>query len=211
MTEREKLLSGEYNNSRDPELLETYHQANNLLRKWSEISPMEGEEKFMILQLLLGNVGKVVWIEGPFYCDYGKHIFIGENTFINTNAVFLECNKIDIGKNLLIGPNVQIYTATHPLSAKDRLISNPDTNEAAETQLQKKMKIPNSNVKEAPYITQALPVQLGDNSWIGGNTVILPGVTIGSNVTVAAGSLVTKDIPDKMLAMGSPARLIRNI
>ena len=165
----------------------------------------------MILQLLLGKVGKGVWIEGPFYCDYGKHIFIGENTFINTNAVFLDCNRIDIGKNMLIGPNVQIYTATHPLSAKDRLISNSITNEAAETQLQEKMKIPNSNVKEASYLTQALPVQFGDNSWIEGNTVILPGVTVGINVTVDTGSLVTKDISDNTLAMGSPARVIRNI
>ena len=192
MTEREKLLAGEYYNSRDSELLEMYHHAKELLRKWSEISSREGAEKSKILQLLFGKIGNGVWIEGPFYCDYGRHISIGENTFINTNAVFLDCNKIDIGKNVLIGPNVQIYTATHPVSASDRIIRNTESN-------------------QAPYKTQALPVSIGDNCWIGGNTVILPGVSIGNNVTVAAGSLVTKDIPDNKLVMGSPSRLIRDI
>lgn len=93
---------------------------------------------------------------------------------------------------MLIGPNVQIYTATHPISASERIIQNPEPN-------------------QAPYKTQAFPVSIGDNCWIGGNTVILPGVSIGNNVTVAAGSLVTKDIPDNKLAMGSPARIIRDI
>ena len=192
MTEREKLLAGEFYNSRDPELLEMYHQAKELLKQWSDESSRNGEEKSRILQQLLGEVGKGVWIEAPFYCDYGKHITIGENTFINANAVFLDCNRIDIGRNVLIGPNVQIYTAIHPVSAVDRNILNPEP-------------------QQAPYKTKALPVRIGDNCWIGGNTVILPGVSIGNNVTVAAGSLVTKDIPDNKLAMGSPARIIRDI
>jgi len=192
MTEREKLLAGEFYNSRDPELLEMYHQAKELLKQWSDESSRNGEEKFRILQQLLGKVGKGVWIESPFYCDYGKHLTIGENTFINSNAVFLDCNRIDIGKNVLIGPNVQIYTATHPISASDRIIPKPESN-------------------QAPYKTKALPVRIGDNCWIGGNSVILPGITIGNNVTVAAGSLVTKDIPDNKLAMGSPARLVRDL
>lgn len=192
MTEREKLLAGEFYNSRDPELLEMYHQAKELLKQWSNVSSRNGEEKSRILQQLLGKVGKGVWIEGPFYCDYGKHLTIGENTFINANAVLLDCNRIDIGKNVLIGPNVQIYTATHPISASDRIIENPEPN-------------------QAPYKTKALPVTIGDNCWIGGNSVILPGITIGSNVTIGAGSLVTKDIPDNKLAMGSPAKIIRDL
>lgn len=192
MTEREKLLAGEFYNSRDPELLEMYHQAKELLKQWSDESSRNGEEKFRILQQLLGKISKGVWIEAPFNCDYGKHITIGENTFINANAVFLDCNRIDIGHNVLFGPNVQIYTATHPISASDRIILNPESN-------------------QAPYKTKALPVRIGDNCWIGGNTVILPGITIGNNVTVAAGSLVTKDIPDNKLAMGSPARLVRDL
>jgi maltose O-acetyltransferase len=192
MTERAKLLAGEYYNSRDPELLELYHQARELLKQWTEVSSRDGTEKSRILQLLLGKVGDGVWIEGPFYCDYGIHISIGDNTFINTNAVFLDCNRIDIGRNVLIGPNVQIYTASHPVSASDRIIQNPEPH-------------------HAPYKTKALPVTIGDNCWIGGNTVILPGVSIGNNVTVAAGSLVTKDISANKLVMGSPARLIRDI
>jgi maltose O-acetyltransferase len=192
MTEKEKLLAADFYNSRDPELLELYHQAKELVQKWSNVSSRNSDEKFSFLKLLFGSVGNGVWIEGPFYCDYGKHIFIGENTFINTNAVFLDCNRIDIGKNVLIGPNVQIYTATHPISASERIIQNPKHN-------------------QAPYKTNALPVSIGDNSWIGGNTVILPGITIGSNVTVAAGSLVTKDITDNKLAMGRPTKIIRDL
>ncbi|MCL6261551.1 sugar O-acetyltransferase [Aquiflexum sp. TKW24L] len=192
MTEKEKLLAGEFYNSRDPELLEMYHQAKGLIQKWSKVSSQNSEEKFSLLKLLFGFIGKGVWIEGPFHCDYGKHISIGENTFINTNAVFLDCNRIDIGKNVLIGPNVQIYTATHPISATERIVQNPEPN-------------------QAPYKTKALPVRIGDNCWIGGNTIILPGITIGNNVTVAAGSLVTKDIPDNKLAMGSPAKIIRDL
>ncbi|MCS4436668.1 sugar O-acetyltransferase [Aquiflexum gelatinilyticum] len=192
MTEREKLLAGEFYNSRDTELLEMYHQAKELLKQWSDESSRNGEEKSRILQQLLGKVGKGVWIESPFYCDYGKHISVGENTFINTNVVFLDCNTIDIGRNVLIGPNVQIFTATHPISATERIVQNHESN-------------------QAPYKTKALPVRIGDNCWIGGSTVILPGVSIGNNVTVAAGSLVTKNIPDNKLAMGSPARIIRDI
>lgn len=192
MTEREKLLRGEYYNSRDPELIEMYHRAKEILREWSVLSTREGEKRFRLLQDLFGNVGKGVWIEGPFYCDYGKHISIGENTFINTGAVLLDCNRIDIGKNVLLGPHVQIYTATHPLSASERIKSNPAPDEAS-------------------YRTRALPVKIGDNTWIGGNVLVMPGVSIGKGVTVAAGSVVTKDIPDDVLAMGVPAKVVKSL
>lgn len=192
MTEREKLLKGEFYNSRDPELIEMYHRAKEILREWSALSTREGEKRFRLLQDLFGNVGKGVWIEGPFYCDYGKHISIGENTFINTGAVLLDCNKIDIGKNVLLGPHVQIYTAAHPLTASERIKSDPGPNEAT-------------------YLTNALPVKIGDNTWIGGNVLIMPGVSIGAGVTVAAGSVVTKDIPDNVLAMGVPAKVVRSL
>jgi len=190
MTEKEKLLRGDFYNSRDPELLEIYHRAKSILKDWSALSSTEGIAKFELLQLLFGNIGKGVWIEGPFYCDYGKNISIGENTFVNVNAVFLDCNTITIGKNVLIGPNVQIYTATHPLNAQERIIPRPKPN-------------------QAPYLTQAFPVKIGDNCWIGGNSVILPGVEIGENVTVAAGSLVTKNIPDNVLVNGAPAKIVK--
>ncbi|PRY88136.1 sugar O-acetyltransferase [Mongoliibacter ruber] len=191
MTEREKLLNGDFYNSRDTELLEMYHQSKELIQKWQNLSSRDDLGKMEILKELLGSVGEGVWIEAPFYCDYGKHIFIGENTFINTGGVMLDCNLIKIGKNGLIGPNVQIYTATHPLLASERILSpSPDT---------------------APYLTKALPVTIGDNCWIGGNSIILPGVKIGDNSTIAAGSIVTKDIPSNVLAMGNPARVVKKL
>jgi maltose O-acetyltransferase len=190
MTEKEKLLSGEYYNSRDPELIEMYHRAKEILREWSALSTRDGEKRYELLRDLFVHVGKGVWIEGPFYCDYGKHVSIGENTFINTGAVLLDCNRIDIGKNVLLGPHVQIYTATHPLAAGERIKNNPLQGEAS-------------------YLTRALPVKIGDNTWIGGNVLIMPGVTIGAGVTVAAGSVVTKDIPDNVLAMGVPAAVVK--
>lgn len=192
MTEWEKLLRGDFYNSRDPELLEMYHLSKSILKDWAALSSREGAAKFDLLQKLFGSIGKGVWVEGPFYCDYGKNISLGENTFINVNAVFLDCNTITIGKNVLIGPNVQIYTATHPLQAKERIIDRPKPD-------------------QAPYLTQAFPVIIGDNCWIGGNSVILPGVEIGENVTVAAGSLVTKNIPDNVLVMGAPAKIVKVI
>ena len=192
MSEREKLLKGEIYNSRDPELIEMYHRAKEILREWASLSTRDGEKRLGLLSDLLGKVGKGVWIEAPFYCDYGKHVFIGENTFINTGAVFLDCNKIEIGSNVLIGPHVQIYTVTHPLEADERIKSSASPNEAT-------------------YLTRALPVKVGDNTWIGGGVIIMPGVSIGAGVTVAAGSVVTKDIPNNVLAMGTPAEVIKQL
>lgn len=190
MSEREKLLQGEFYNSRDPELIEMYHRAKEILKEWTAASTRDGEKRFNLLTDLFGHIGKGVWIEAPFYCDYGKHVFIGENTFVNTGAVFLDCNKIEIGCNVLIGPHVQIYTATHPLTAAERIKSS-------------------ASPEEATYLTRALPVKVGDNTWIGGGVIIMPGVSIGAGVTVAAGSVVTKDIPDNVLVMGAPAKVIK--
>lgn len=148
--------------------------------------------KTEVLKQLLGHIGDGVWIEGPFYCDYGQHISIGENTFINTGGVMLDCNLIEIGRDVLIGPNVQIYTATHPSAASERILKSPAAT-------------------SAPYLTKVLPVKIGDNCWIGGNSIILPGIKIGENSTIAAGSTVTKDIPSGVLAMGNPARVVRVI
>jgi maltose O-acetyltransferase len=142
--------------------------------------------------LLLGGIGDNVWIETPFFCDYGEHIFIGEGTFINVNAIFLDNNIISIGKNGLIGPGVQLLTASHPLRVRERLITSNE----------------NQNTS---YKTFSKPIHIGDNVWIGGNAVILPGVTIGNNVTIGAGSVVTKDIPDNMLAVGNPCSILREI
>jgi len=192
MSEKEKMLAGLHYNSRDPELLERYYLVRKLLVKLNNSSPIDPEQRNELFTSLLGKIGDNVWIETPFFCDYGEHIYIDEGTFINVNAIFLDNNIINIGKNGLIGPGVQLLTASHPLSARERLITS------------------NENLKTS-YKTFSKPIQIGDNVWIGGNTVVLPGITIGNNVTIGAGSVVTKDIPDNLLAFGNPCKIIRQI
>lgn len=190
MTEKEKMLAGKFYNSRDPELLELYHRARHLLQQYNSLDSRKLEKRQRILDRLLGFKGANIWIEAPFYCDYGVNISIGENTFINTNCIFIDNNKITIGKNCLIAPYVQIYTAQHPLEADKRIIHQKEGTH---------------------YRTSAHPVIIGDNVWIGGNTVIFPGVTIGDNVTIGAGSVVTKDLPSSVLAYGNPCQIQKNI
>jgi maltose O-acetyltransferase len=192
MSEKEKMLAGLHYNSRDPELLERYYLVRKLLVKLNNSSPIDPEQRNELFTSLLGKIGDNVWIETPFFCDYGEHIYIDEGTFINVNAIFLDNNIINIGKNGLIGPGVQLLTASHPLSAGERLITS------------------NENLKTS-YKTFSKPIHIGDNVWIGGNTVVLPGITIGNNVTIGAGSVVTKDIPDNLLAFGNPCKIIRQI
>ncbi|WP_062058772.1 sugar O-acetyltransferase [Aquimarina longa] len=188
-TEKEKMLAGELYDTRDPELIQMYHKARKLMTVFNSLDSTDTVGKKEALTSLLGDVGDGVWIEPPFLCDYGVHISIGKNTLINTNCMFIDDNTITIGKNGLIAPFVQIYTAKHPLKASDRV----------------------SDSGIAPYTTSTSPVVIGDNVWIGGNSIILPGVTIGDNVTIGAGSVVTKDIPDNTLAFGNPCTVIKNI
>lgn len=190
MTEKEKMLNGEYYNSRDPELIKTYHKARKLLKEYNNLDSELTQEREQILNELFEFKATGVWIETPFFCDYGENISIGENTFINTNCMFLDNNKISIGKNGLIAPYVQIYTATHPLKASERIIKEQN---------------------KSRYLTSSKPVKIGDNVWIGGNSVIFPGVTIGNNVTIGAGSIVTKNIPDNVLAFGNPCEVKKEL
>ena len=192
MSEKEKMLAGLPYNSRDPELLERYYLVRKLLLKLNNSSLIDSDQRNEVFTSLLGKIGDNVWIETPFFCDYGEHIYIDEGTFINVNAIFLDNNIINIGKNGLIGPGVQLLTASHPLSAGERLITS------------------NENLKTS-YKTFSKPIHIGDNVWIGGNTVVLPGITIGNNVTIGAGSVVTKDIPNNLLAFGNPCKIIRQI
>jgi maltose O-acetyltransferase len=186
----QKMLDGEAYDSRDPELLELYHRARGLISAYTTCDSRNLEQRNDLMNQLLGKLGNGVWIEAPFFCDYGVNIEIGENTFINTNCMFLDDNKIRIGKNGLIAPYVQIYTATHPLKASERIYQDGDSTR---------------------YHTLTKSVTIGDNVWIGGNTVIFPGVSIGNNVTIGAGSVVTKDIPDDVLAFGNPCQVVRNL
>ncbi|SIS52130.1 maltose O-acetyltransferase [Zobellia uliginosa] len=190
MTEKEKMMKGDAYDSRDPELLKMYHRARKLLQAYNSLDSELLEERERLLTELLSFKASGVWIEAPFFCDYGSNISIGKNTFVNTNCIFIDNNKISIGQNGLIAPYVQIYTATHPIKASDRIVEEGGGSR---------------------YLTHTKAVMIGDNVWIGGNSVIFPGVTIGNNVTIGAGSVVTKDIPDNVLAYGNPCKVIRSL
>jgi len=191
MTEREKMLSGQVYDCGDAELMEQWHRAKDLIRDYSSADSNDLVTKNTILTSLLGGRGKRLWITAPFYVDYGSNIYFGDNCEVNMNCVFLDCNKITIGDNALIAPSVQIYTAYHATSAKDRFNEIQD----GESFLFCK--------------TFAAPVSIGNNVWIGGGAIILPGITIGNNVVIGAGSVVTQDIPDNVIAFGNPCRVIR--
>ena len=191
MTEREKMLAGQLYDCGDPELLAQWHKAKNLMREYNQTESEDEEKKARILKELLGGQGENVWITPPFYADYGNNIYFGNNCEVNMNCTFLDDNRIVIGNNALIAPNVQIYTAFHPTSAKERFGE------------------PREDGSFVFCKTQTAPVIIGDNVWIGGGAIILPGVTIGNNVVIGAGSIVTKDIPDDVVACGNPCRVIR--
>lgn len=186
MTEKEKMLAGLEYDSRDQELLEMYHTCKALLKKFANAESRDTKGKHQLLSELLEYVGENVWIEAPFFCDYGKNIRIGAGSFINVNCVLVDNNKITIGHNCLLGPGVHLYTAGHPVSAQDRIC-------------------------DGRYLTTTKPITIGNTVWIGGNTVVMPGVTIGDNTTIGAGSVVTKDIPAHVLAFGNPCKIIKEI
>ena len=192
MTERERMLRGESYDSRDPDLLARAHRARALVAAFSATPSTDARTRRSILIELLGGVGEGVWIEPAFFCDYGENIFIGADTFINSGCVFLDCAEIRIGSNVLVGPGVQLLTPTHPLRAADRIVPPEERGGS-----------------RSPYRTQAKPISIGDNAWLGAGTIVVPGVSIGANATIGAGSLVTTDIPADALAFGQPCRVQR--
>lgn len=191
MTEKEKMLFGQLYDCGDPELLERWHLAKDLVRNYNQLDSQDFARKDAILTQLLGGRGKNLWITAPFYVDYGENIYFGDNCEVNMNCTFLDDNRIVIGDNALIAPNVQIYTAFHPTNAADRFGQ------------------PRTDGSFAFCKTQTAPVVIGKNCWIGGGAIILPGVTIGDNVTIGAGSVVTHDIPANSVAYGNPCRVVR--
>ncbi|RHR26230.1 sugar O-acetyltransferase [Clostridium sp. AF19-22AC] len=191
MTEREKMLAGQIYDCGDPELLEQWHKAKDLIRIYNNSNSVDIKRKEEILNELLGGRGKNLWITAPFFVDYGNNIYFGNNCEVNMNCTFLDDNIIRIGDNALIAPNVQIYTAFHPTNALDRF---GEPREDGSFEFCK---------------TQTAPVTIGNNVWIGGGAIIMPGITIGDNVVIGAGSIVTKDIPDNTIAYGNPCRVVR--
>ena len=151
--------------------------------KYNNLDPEKQDEKTALIKDILGKTGENINIEAPFHCDYGYSIEVGENFFANYNLVILDVARVKIGDNAQIAPNVSIYTAGHPI--------HPDSR--------------NSGYE------YGIDVTIGDNVWIGGNSCIVPGVTVGNNVVIGAGSVVTKDLPDNVIAAGNPCRIIREI
>lgn len=192
MSEREKMLAGELYDCGDPELLARWHKAKNLTRAYNQLESDNADEKKRILEDLLGGMGENLWITAPFYADYGNNIYFGNQCEVNMNCTFLDDNRIVIGDNALIAPNVCIYTAFHPANARERFC---DAKDGRGYEFCK---------------TQTAPVIIGKDVWIGGGVIILPGVTIGDNVVIGAGSVVTKDIPSNKIAYGNPCRVIKD-
>ena len=181
-SEREKMLVGEPYDPRDPELSAARARARGLFQAYNRTGEEEGDERRRLLRELFGAGGDTVWIEPPFFCDYGANVEMGEGVFFNFNCVILDVCPVKIGARTWFGPAVQIYTATHPLNAMER--------RAWEF---------------------GKPVEIGDDVWVGGGAIILPGVRIGSRTVIGAGSVVTRDIPDGVLAAGNPCHVIRHI
>lgn len=191
MTEREKMLAGELYDCGDPELINQWHKAKDLVRDYNQTDSTDSKRKEEILEKLLGGKGKNLWITAPFHADYGNNIYFGNNCEVNMNCTFLDDNKIVIGDNALIAPNVQIYTAFHPTNAIDRF------------------GVPKEDGSFEFCKTKTLPVIIGDNVWIGGGAIIMPGVTIGDNAVIGAGSVVTKSIPSNVIAYGNPCKIVK--
>lgn len=192
MTELDKMLNGELYDCGDPELMALWIRGKNLMREFNNLDYGDREGQLRILEALLGTRGAHVQVTAPFYVDYGRFIHLGNNCEINMNCVFLDCNTITIGDNALIGPSVQIYTVFHPLNAAERCSTTSG-----------------EGLHLLPC--RSLPVKLGANVWIGGGSIIMPGVTVGDNVVVGAGSVVTKSLPDSVLAVGNPCKILRSL
>ena len=192
-TEYEKCMAGEpFIGSKDPKIVEMILCTKRLLAQFNATDYADNERKRELLCEMLGHVGKNVHVDIDFHCECGKHIFIGDKVIVNMNCTFVDNNRIDIGSNVLIASNVQIYTATHSTKVDERMVQDcPDGQEICRT--------------------YALPVRIEDGAWIGGGTVILPGVTIGRNSVIGAGSVVTRSIPANCVAVGNPCRVIKQI
>lgn len=184
MTEKEKMLNGEiYNANYDAELINERIKVKDLCFNYNNIKPSDINERKEIMLKILGKTGKEFLIEQPFVCDYGYNIEIGERFYSNHNLTILDANKVEFGDDVFIGPNCSFYTAYHPVDYKQR-------NEGLEG---------------------AKQIKVGSNVWFGGNVVVLPGVSIGDNCVIGAGSVVTKDIESGSVAAGNPCKVIRKI
>jgi maltose O-acetyltransferase len=181
-SERQKMLAGEMYDPLDAELVAARKRARDLCQALNDTREAEHDERRRILRELFGKGGESVWMQPPFFCDYGSNIELGERVFFNFNCVVLDVCPVRIGDFSLFGPAVQVYTPMHPLNAELR--------------------------RREEF---GKPIEIGSDVWVGGGAIILPGVRIGSRAVIGAGSVVTRDIPEGVLAAGNPCRVIREI
>lgn len=181
-TEWEKMLRGELYDPLDPELVRARNRARDLCQDLNASREVQQELRRRILCQLFGRGGDTVWMQPPFFCDYGTNIELGERVFFNFNCIVLDVARVTVGDYTLFGPAVQIYTATHPFDAE----------------LRRRQEF-------------AKPISIGSDVWVGGGAILCPGVQIGSRSVIGAGSVVTRDIPEGVFAAGNPCRVIRNI
>lgn len=184
MSEYEKMISGELYNANDAELTRMRAEIRASLTELNQsLQDVRSGARLELCRKMFGKVGAGLWLQPPFYCDYGKNIEMGENVYFNFNCVLLDVAKIIIGSNVMFGPNVQVYTAGHPLDASLRRQGQ----EFGKT------------------------IKIGNDVWVGGNAVLCPGITIGDESIIAAGSIVTKDVPARVVVGGNPAKIIKQI
>lgn len=183
MNQKERMLAGLPYKAWLDGLSEERLENKKRIYKYNNLDPSDEKTRDNLIKEIFGNTGKIINVEAPFHCDYGYNIEVGENFFANYNLTILDVGKVKIGSNAQIAPNVSIYTAGHPI--------HPDSR--------------NSGYE------YGIPITIGDNVWIGGNTCIMPGVTIGNNVVIGGGSVVTKDLPDNVIAVGNPCKILREI
>lgn len=182
-TEREKMLANELYRAADPELVALRRLAQERLYRFNHSRPEAAALREDVVTSLFQAIAPGFEITPPFFCDYGGHIRAGKNLYINAHCTILDCNWVTLGDDVLIAPNVQIYTAYHPVDPAVRLTG----------------------------LELAAPVTIGSNVWLGGGAIVCPGVTIGDNTTIGAGSVVTKSMPPNVVAAGNPCRVIRSV
>lgn len=182
-TEKEKMLAGEPYKAMDRELSAERLAARQAIHAYNATAPVQFAERAAILKSLLGSYHKTAFIEPDFRCDYGYNIHVGKAFYANFGCVMLDVNRIQIGDHVKLGPNVQLFTAGHPVDPEER----------------------------TAFWEFGKPIKIGDKVWIGGGSIILPGVTIGEGTTIGAGSVVTKSIPARVVAAGNPCRVLREL
>jgi maltose O-acetyltransferase len=181
--EKQKMLAGELYRASDSELAKNRQEARRLTRLYNATTEQKIRKRKQILSKLFAATGQNIEIEPPFYCDYGSNIYVGDDFYMNFGCVILDCAAVHIGNKVLCAPGVHIYTATHP--------TDPEIRRSG--------------------LELAAPVKIGNNVWIGGGAIICPGVTIGDDTTIGAGSVVVKDLPARVVAAGNPCRIIRHL